>query len=195
VVTDRDVQHELGVRELDGALRETRGDFFYDAEFAYPTKNGRELRRRFDHHVVLRSDGSASVSTTLTIRNSTGLGHPFQSYLALYGPAGATLGVESDAPSAMEAPLGGHPAAAFVRFAPADGTVSVHVTWEVPGLLQRRRDGSLIYRLTWRPIPAHRGDVLHLRVTPPAGWRWKSKPPPERSRPRRDLRGAWVLER
>jgi hypothetical protein len=182
-------------RGWDGSLPRTRGDFFYDSEFSYPAKNGRELRRRFDRRVLLRADGSAEVTTTITIRNANRLGYPYRSYTTLYGPAGGRLVASSHPPVATEAPIAGHPAAGWVLAADAWGTTMVRAVWEAPALLVRRPDGTLVYRLTWMRVPLHDGDVLRLHVTPPAGWRWTHHGPPSVSHLRRDLRGAWSLTR
>jgi hypothetical protein len=189
------VQRTVIARGWDGSLPRTRGDFFYDGEFSYPAKNGRELRRRFEHDVRLRGDGSARISTTITIRNSNRLGYPYNSYTTLYGPAGARLAAGSDPPIAAESPIAGHPAAGWLLRAVAWGSTSVRVVWDVPHLLHRRPDGKLVYRLVWMRVPLHRGDVLRLHVTPPRGWRWAHRGPPRVSRLRRDLRGAWALTR
>jgi len=190
---DRDVRRALARRRWDGALPRVRGDFFYAAEFAYPTKNGRDLRRRFDHDVALRADGSARVTTTVTIHNASRLGYPLQTYIAIYGPAGALPGPGPDQPVAVEAPVAGHPAVGWLRFAAPWQSARVRVVWEVPRMLVRGRDGKPAYRLLWRRIPAHRGDVLHLRVTLPAGWRWAGAAPPRTSALRRDVDGQWEM--
>ncbi len=186
-------QRTIAARGWDGSLPRTRGDFFYDSEFSYPAKNGRELRRTFDHRVDLRADASAEITTTITIRNANKLGYPYRSYTTLYGPAGGRLVASSHPPIALETPIAGHPAAGWVLAADAWGTTTVRVVWEVPGLLVRRPDGRLVYRLTWKRVPLHSGDLLRLRVTPPAGWRWTHRGPPAVDHQRRDLHGAWSL--
>ena len=186
-------QRTIAARGWEGSLPRTRGDFFYDSEFSYPAKNGRELRRTFDHRVDLRADGSAEITTTITIRNANKLGYPYRSYTTLYGPAGGRLVAGSHPPIASEKPIAGHPAAGWVLAADAWGTTTVRVVREVPDLLVRRPDGRLVYRLTWKRVPLHDGDLLRLRVTPPAGWRWTHRGPPAINHLRRDLRGSWSL--
>lgn len=191
---DDAVRRVLAEHRWDGALPRWRGDFFHDAEFAYPTKGGRGITRRFVHDVVLRGDGSAQITTTITITSASER-WPLRTWLAVYGPAGAVLSARSDPAYAPERPVAGHPAAGWLRFAPPGGTTTLRVAWDVPRLLTRRRDGALVYRLLWRRIAAHEGDELALRVTPPPGWRWAGAAPPAASRLRRDLRGAWALIR
>jgi hypothetical protein len=193
--SDANVQRMLVERGWNGALPDVRGDFFYDAEFSYPTKNGRRLRRLFEHVVELRGDGSARVTTTITIRNSNPLGYPYEAYLTLYGPRGARLSTRADTPIGSEPAIRGHPAVAWLRFAQPWGTTTVRAAWNVPRLLIRRRDGTLVYRLTWLRVPAHSGDRLRLRVVPPAGWRWARHAPPTHSRLPHDMHGSWTLTR
>src|SRR5207237_10831259 len=88
----RIIQHALTERAWDGALPEVSGDFFYEGEFEYTAKNGRGLHRTFDHDVVLHADGSAEITTKVTIANtlppsSSGLLNidPL-SFVTLYGP-------------------------------------------------------------------------------------------------------------
>lgn len=190
---DPAVQRALVARGWDGTLPAVRGDFLYDSEFSAAAKNGRDLRRRFDHRVVLHADGSARVTTTITVRNASRLGYPYRSYIVLYGPRGARLLRGSEPPIAAERPLAGHPAAGWLRGAIAWSTASLRVVWDVPHMLVRRRDGSFVYRLTFMRVAAHRGDRLRLRVVAPRGWRWAHRGPRERWRLDRDVRGAWRL--
>ena len=62
--TDAEVARVLADRGWDGSVPVTTGDFVYPAEFEYAAKHGRELRRTYDHHVALRPDGSARITTT-----------------------------------------------------------------------------------------------------------------------------------
>jgi hypothetical protein len=187
------VRRALSAHRWDGALPDVGGDFFYDAEFSDPTKNGRELTRHFEHDVVLHADRSARITTTITYANDNRLEYPFQSYIALYGPRGARLGPNSDEPSALERAVARHPAAGWYRFAAPWGETSLRVVWDVPDLLGRR-GGTLEYRLWWMHVAAHRGDTLRLNVTPPPGWTWAGSPPPGERPLARDLRGGWRLK-
>ena len=199
--TDPEVQRVLGHRRWDATLPGVDGDFFYNAEFAYKAKNGRGIRRTFDHTVTVRSDGSALVKTRVTIRNTL----PFsqtgrynvdtQSYITVYGPRGARLHDSSDPPYADEGRLSGHPAAGWDRAAPPLGETSFTVAWDAPGLVVRGEDGEREYRLWWMAVPGHRGDVLRLRVELPRGWRWSGPAPPEAVNLDKDLVGAWEIRR
>jgi hypothetical protein len=192
---DPTIQRVLREHGWDGAIAPARGDFFFDGEFAYAVKTARGLRRTFDHDVVLRADGSARVATTITVANTQSDGMDFNSYMTLYGPAGAVLHPDSDPPTGVEPQISGHPAAGWLRQVPKWGTTRLRVVWEVPRLLIRRAPGRFVYRLRWMRIAAHHGDVLRLRVTPPPGWRWAGKAP-RRTRPLdRDVRAAWSLVR
>ncbi|MEY2441346.1 MAG: hypothetical protein QOJ46_772 [bacterium] len=184
----------LRARRWDGAVPAVSGDYAYDGEFQYAVKNGQGLHRRFDHDVELHADGSARITTTVTVANTLSNGMDSYSYMTLYGPRGATLLPESDPPTGGEPSIAGHPAAGWLRDAPSWGTASLRVIWQVPDLLIRR-DRRLIYKLLWMHIPAHRGDVLNLRVTPPRGWRWATRPPPATHRLSADVQGAWSLTR
>ena len=194
--SDRPVQRALAERGWAGTLPAVRGDFFYDAEFSYPAKNGRELRRTYGHDVELRADGSARVATTVQIRNANRLGYPLSTYATLYGPTGARLDrTYSDVPTGTEPAIGGHPGAGWLLAARAWGTTGMRVAWNVPRLLARRPDGTLEYRLTWLRVAAHAGDILRLTVAPPPGWHWKGSAPPRTIPLRRDVRRTWVLGR
>jgi hypothetical protein len=192
--SDRALARVLRARRWDGAVPAVSGDYFYDGEFQYAVKNGQGLHRRFHHDVELHADGSARIVTTVTVANTRSDGMDSYSYMTLYGPRGATLLAESDPPTGLERTIAGHPAAGWLRMARAWGTTSLRAVWQVPKLLVRRR-GRLVYRLLWMHIPAHRGDVLELRVTPPRGWRWAVHPPPATRRLTADVRGAWSLTR
>jgi hypothetical protein len=191
------VQRAVSDRRWAGALPTTAGDFFYDSEFAYAAKNGRGLRRTFDHVVTLQPDGSGRVTTTVTIADT----QPFSptsnidslSYLTLYGPAGATLVSSSRPPDASEPPLSGHPAEGWDLSAPPLGTTTLTFTWSVPRLAIRQADGSWHFQLQWLPLPAHAGDTLRLRVDVPSGWTWKGSRPPAVIPLDHDVVGTWVL--
>lgn len=194
---DTGVARALAERGWDGTLPAAAGDFFADAEFEYMAKNGRGLRRTYDHHVVLHRDGSAMVTTTVTIANT----RPFSagglqnldsaSYIALYGPHGATLDPASDPPVSDEAPVAGHPASGWLRSAEPLRTTTLTVVWRVPHLAERRPDGRWTYALHWMRVPAHAGDRLRLRVDLPPGWHWERGAPPARSKLDADVVGAW----
>ena len=196
--SDDDVATALALREWDGVLPQAPGDFFYQGDFAYVSKNGRGLRRTYDHLVELRPDGSGRVTTEVTIANT----EPFEkslnvdsfSYVALYGPEGAVLdGEASDVADAAEAPLSGHPGAGWLLAAKPLGETRVRVAWDVPELARPRGDGTWEYRLRWMTLPVSTGDILNLRVQAPEGWQWRGPAPPERVELVDELVGSWVL--
>jgi len=197
---DADVQTALRARSWDGVLPVTSGDFFYDGEFAYAAKNGRGLQRTFDHRVALQPDGSAKVTTTVTIANTepanqTGFYNVDSlSYLTLYGPAGATFATSSISPDTEEPTVSGHPAMGWDLSAPPQGTTTLTYSWSVPGLAVRQADGTWRYQLVWMRLPGHTGDTLHLQVDVPQGWAWKGPPPPSTVALTRDFAGSWTLE-
>jgi hypothetical protein len=177
--TDAEVRQALARRGWDGALPATDGDFLAVGEFEYAAKNGRGLRRTIDHVVDLAADGSARVTTRVTIANTAPPGRfnvDSQSYVTIYGPAGGTLARGSDKPDATEPDLGGHPAAGWLRAAAPGKVTVIDLGWTVPGLLVREGDGWR-YRLRVLPTPGHSGDVLHLTVHVPPGWRWTGRSP------------------
>lgn len=195
---DDDVATAAARREWDGALPEAEGDFFYEADFEYVAKNGRGLRRTFDHDVEVRPDGSARIITDITIANT----EPFDerlnidsfSYVSVYGPQGAVLDeTASDEPVALEAPLSGHPGAGWLIAAEPLSEAALRVVWDVPQLIVPQTDGTWAYRLRWMGLPAHTGDVLNLKVRLPPGWRWRGSAPPERFDLVDEVQGSWVL--
>jgi hypothetical protein len=191
------VRRAVTDRRWAGVLPATGGDFFYDSEFAYVAKNGRGLKRTFDHVVTLQPDGSGRVTTTVTIANT----EPFSpatnldslSYLTFYGPAGATLVSSSASPDASEPSLSDHPATGWDLSAPPLGTTRLTFTWSVPKLIVRQPDGTLEYQLSWLRLPGHTGDTVHLRVDIPAGWKWKGPAPPAAVPLDHDVIGSWTL--
>jgi hypothetical protein len=195
---DPAVEAALADRAWDGAFpRRDAGDFFYDAEFSYAAKNGRRLRRVYDHRVALRPDGSALVTTTLTITNTEGPGpqNPSSlSYITLYGPNGGVLDSSGDAPDVEENPVAGHPAAGWYRAAAPLGTTTVTVVWNAPAVAVRQEDGSWSYGLWWMHLPDHGGDGVNLRVDLPSGWRWKGSRPPAQFPLDRDIVGTWRID-
>lgn len=191
---------QTALRELgwDGSFPTAQGDFYADAEFALASKNGRALRRTFDHSVSLSADGSGASDTVMLLRNTMpyrpGINIDSSAYLTPYGPRGALLDPASDKPDGNEPPLAGHPTAGWLRAALPLGTTGLHVRWQAPELAVRRPDGSWDYRLTWLPTPGHRGDVLNLSVTLPEGARWIGAPPPQRVTLYGPFRGEWRFE-
>ncbi|MDQ1710864.1 MAG: hypothetical protein QOE45_314 [Frankiaceae bacterium] len=177
--TDPEVQRALATRGWDGALPRTDGDFLALSEFAYAAKNGRGLRRTVDHTVDLAADGSARVTTRVTIANTAPAGPlniDSQSYITIYGPAGGTLATSADKPDATEPDLAGHPAAGWLRAAKPGATTVIDLGWTVPQLLVTEgRDRR--YQLLVVPTPGHTGDVLHLTVHLPPGWAWRDRKP------------------
>jgi hypothetical protein len=194
--SDEKVRQALASRAWDGVLPETTGDFFYNGEFSYETKAGRALRRDFDHHVELRADGSARVTTVMTITNTRDRG-PLNvgslSYVTIYGPAGAELDPSSDKPAGTEPAVGGHPAHGWFLNAPPLGRATLKVVWEVRNLAPRESGGTRQYSLRWLRVPDHTGDVLNLRVDLPKGWQWKDVAPPSRIDLSQDLKGTWSI--
>ncbi|MGH9920809.1 MAG: hypothetical protein ACRD6W_18315, partial [Nitrososphaerales archaeon] len=171
--------HDYG---WDQAMPRASGDFFSDSEFEFQAQNGTDLHRVFDHTVVLQSDGAATATTAMTIENTApaskvNFGSP--AYIVAYGPEGARVGKGSDASFyAYEPSVNGHPAADWLQGAPPLGHITQTVVWNFRNALQPLGHGLWAYRLQWRPLPAHRGDVLRLHVELPEGWRWVGKGPP-----------------
>jgi hypothetical protein len=193
---DDPVSTALADRRWDGTLPATRGDFFYDSEFAYATKNGRGLHRLFDHAVTLEPDGSARVTTTVNITDTESPGainSDSLSYLTFYGPTGARFVNSSLPPDAWEPPLSDHPAAGWDLAALPLETTSVTFTWSVPHLLVRESDGTWRFQLWWMHVPDHDSDTLQLRVYIPPGWRWQGPPPPATFSLSRDVVASWAL--
>jgi len=194
--TDPAVQDEVAARRWDGILPATSGDFFADAEFEYAAKNARGIKRTYDHKVALRPDGSAHITTKLTISNTQPArrSNPDSlSYVTLYGPAGATLGEGGDEPTSREPDLNGHPAAGWIRSAPPQGSTTVTVEWDAPDVAHRLPDGTWAYGLYWTKVFDHLGDKLNLEVDLPPGWRWKGPGPPAHTDLDTDLVGVWRL--
>ncbi len=197
--TDPQVQSTLSRRAWDGAFPQVQGDFFYNAEFAYASKSGRGIRRTVDHRVRLRPDGSARITSTITITNTDppdpvnnpgGLG-----YITLYGPAGAVLDpLASDPFSRTEPALAGHPAAGWFRDAAASGgQTTLTVVWDAPAVARPLKDGSRMYDLRWLHLPDHMGDKVNLSVELPPGWRWEGAEPPAQFSLDQDFTGSWHL--
>ncbi len=196
--SDPEVQAVLAERGWDGVLPEARGDFFYNGEFSYGAKFNRVLGRTFDHHVQLRDDGSARITTTIHYENprpASRLNVGSLSYVTLYGPAGARIHESSDPPVSPEPAISGHPAAGWFVNAPPLGRATLRVAWEVDDLLEDVGGGARSYSLTWLKVPDHTGDVLNLRVAPPPGWRWHGEGPPAQVELDRDFSGSWSLVR
>jgi hypothetical protein len=195
-----EVQSVVDLFGWDGRFIGADGDFVGVSEFEYAAKNGRALRRTYDHHVVLRSDGSGTVDMTVTVSDPAPFDPIFnvnsQSYVVLYGPRRALLANGTRATDAEEPNLAGHPAAGWLLAATPGGTDTSRVVWEVPdGLLARGSDGSMRYSLTWWHLPAHTGDIVHLRVDPPEGWRWAHSAPPSVIQLKDRYQGSWQLVR
>jgi len=196
---DDGVARSLQRHGWDGTLPATEGDFFFEGDFEFAAKNGRDIRRTYDHRVELRQDGSGRVTTTVTIANGQAPGPEATdslSYITLYGPSGAVLDeAASDPIEEREPARGGHPAAGWVRGAAPQDATTLTVTWDVPELLRRDEGGSWSYELTWMPLPGHQGDIVNLAVTLPEGWRWAGDPPPQQVvLGDRALEGAWALD-
>jgi hypothetical protein len=196
--TDPLVQRTLADRGWDGAFPATGGDFVYNSEFQYVAKNGRGIRRTYDHHVVLRADGGARITTTLTVTNTLPpdpLNASTLAYMTLYGPRGAVLDqAASDAFGFKEPTLAGHPAYGWFRAAaPSGGQTTLKVVWDVPRLAEQVGNGAWEYSLHWLHLPDHKGDVVNLAVELPPAWRWAGEPPPAQFSLDRTMRGTWRL--
>jgi hypothetical protein len=193
---DQAVQSTLDQRGWNGVLPATDGDFFYDSEFEYAAKNGGGLKRTFDEQVSLRADGSARITTTLTINNTEApspVNNDVLTYYTLYGPTGAVLDpVASDPPFSLEPALAGHPAAGWFRTVAPNSTGTIKVVWDVPGLGQRRSDGSWQYALNFQHIVDNTGDVLNLKVDLPADAHWDGKAPLTQANLDKDIIGTWI---
>ncbi len=197
--TDAEVARVLAGRGWDGSVPATTGDFVYPAEFEYAAKQGRKLKRTYDHHVVLRPDGSARVTTTARVLNPAAPDPTYNppetlAYVTMYGPAGGVFSRESDPFGVPEPSVAGHPGYGWFRTLVPGGEVTVTVTWDVPALAVARPDGTWDYSLLWMRLPDHTGDVLNLSFELPRGWSWKGKPPPTQQSLDRDFRGTWLLE-
>jgi hypothetical protein len=196
--TDPQVASTLAERRWDGAFPSSRGDFFFNSEFAYVSKNGRGIRRTYDHDVVLRADGSGRVTTTLTVTNTlppSPLNLSTLAYLTLYGPEGGVFDqAASDGLSFKEPDLAGHRAVGWYRAAaPGGGQATLKVTWDVPGLAQKVGNRAWEYSLLWRHLPDHKGDVVNLSFELPVSWAWKGEPPPSQFSLDQEFRGTWRL--
>jgi hypothetical protein len=197
--TDEVVAQALANRNWDGTLPEVEGDFFYNGEWSYAAKFNRGIRRTFDHHVQLRDDGSARITTTMVVANTRerSLFNPGTlSYVTLYGPAGAVLDpAASDPPVSEEPAVAGHPGWGWFVNAPPLGRVTLRATWTAEDITRPGPGGARDYSLTFLGVPDHTGDVLNLRVEPPPGWRWQGDPPPAQFSLDDDVRGSWRLVR
>jgi hypothetical protein len=189
----------LADRSWDGAFPAHRGDFFFNAEFAYITKNGRGIRRVYDHHVELRPDGGARVTTELTLTNTLPP-HPLYNasslaYMTVYGPEGAVLDQGASDPFGFPEPaIAGHPATGWFKAAgPAGGQVTLKVVWDVPSLLELGGDSEWAYNLRWMHVPDHTGDIVNLTVALPPAWRWDGGPPPGQFSLDQEFAGTWKL--
>nr|MDQ6909539.1 DUF4012 domain-containing protein [Actinomycetota bacterium] len=193
---DPGLEAELARRRWDGAFPATRGDFFAAGEFAYTSKNGKGLRRTYDHLVSLRPDGSARITTTMTIENTKPAGilnRDSLSYITVYGPSGGVLAKDGDDPGVPESELAGHPAFAWFRAAEPLGQTTLKVAWDAPDVAHKNPDGSWVYGLWFRRIVDHSGDVLNLKVDLPPGWRWRDQAPPARVDLNRDVIETWAI--
>ncbi|MDQ4069467.1 MAG: DUF4012 domain-containing protein, partial [Actinomycetota bacterium] len=193
------VARVLADRGWDGAFPATDGDFFYNSEFQYIAKNGRGIRRVYDHHVALRADGGARVTTSLTLTNTLPpdpvTNASTLTYMTVYGPEGAVLDQAASDPFGFKEPaLSGHPATGWFRAAaPSGGQTTLKVVWDVPRLAKQVGNGSWEYSLRWLHLPDHTGDVVNLRVDLPSTWRWAGAPPPAQFSLDQEMAGVWRL--
>jgi len=197
---DPQVAGVLRERAWDGAFVPTTGDFFFNSEFEYVAKNGRGIRRAYDHQVVVNPDGSARVTTHLTVTDTEAYNPTTNvstlAYMTIYGPQGAALDPNaSDAFPFKEPAVAGHPGVGWFRAAqPGGGQTTLNLTWNVPGLLQRDAAGKWVYSLSWRNLPDHAGDVVNLSVVLPAGWTWAAGPPPAQFPLDQEMTGSWAIK-
>ena len=196
--SDGEVSSVLSARRWDSALPDVAGDFVYPAEFEYAAKNGRSLRRTYQHQVTLRPDGSGRVTTSVRITNPNPL-DPFANpagvltFVTLYGPQGATVAEGSDPLSLTEPEVAGHPARGWFRPLNPESETTVTVVWDVPRLATQRPDGTWVYSLLWMRLPDHTGDVLQLGFDLPDGWQWADEAPPTQVALDHDVSGTWAL--
>jgi hypothetical protein len=196
---DPQVASVLAERKWDGAFPAHAGDFYFNSEFEYAAKNGRGIRRSYDHRVKIGPDGSGRVTTTLTLTNTEppdpALNNSTLAYHTVYGPEGGVLDITaSDAFSFKEPVLAGHPAAGwFKAAAPSGGQTTLTVTWDVRELVKQRPDGDWEYSLRWRNLPDHTGDVVNLSFELPPKWRWVGAPPPTQFSLDTEMIGTWRL--
>jgi hypothetical protein len=193
---DRSVALATAERRWDGVLPAGEGDFFYDAEFSFGSKAGRYLKRPFDHHVKLNEDGSAVVTTKVSVFNpipKDNVNLSFMVYAVMYGPADAVFSTKStNVINAREPHMSGHPGAGFFLDPQTNESDSVTVVWSVPRLGIDRGDGTWNYDLRFMHIPDHTGDVLNLRVELPKGWKWRGAAPPKTTALDKDFVGSWA---
>ncbi len=186
----------LAQRRWDGSVPTREGDFVLPTEFEYANKNGRELRRTYEHHVVVNADGSARVTTVLTLVNPdppSTQNLEAVTYIAMYGPTGAVLEDGSDPLAIPEIEVSGHPGVAWFRPMSPQSTTTVTVVWRVPNLIEATADGDRVYSLLWMRHPDHTGDVLKLTVDLPPGWHWAKAAPPAEVSLDKDLVGSWPI--
>ena len=131
-------------------------------------------RRTYYHDVQLDADGSALITTRVTIRNT---GEPGRfnksslSYLSMYGLRERSSTRRPAIRPSLNPRSPGHPAAGWFRQAPPGDETSATVTWEAPANTRPVTD-DMGDTLTWTWVPVHSGDVLNLDVRPPDGWEW-----------------------
>jgi hypothetical protein len=195
---DPSVQRDITALGWSGAYPNQPGDFYADAEFEYGAKNGHALQRTFTHTVRLKADGSGTAMTTMRLRNTAPYARYYNvdslSYITPYGPVGGTL-TGADKPDSSEPSLWNHPSIGYLRAAQPLGSTKLTVGWHAPYLARPRTDGTLLYTLQFRGQPGHTGDILHLNVTPPAGWHWAGKSPPSTVHLAGTFNGSWLLRR
>jgi hypothetical protein len=181
-----------------GALPATVGDFYAEAEFAFASKNGSDLRRTFTHVVDLRADGSGTATTTTVVRDTApfkggGINEPTYSYFTPYGPRFSTSLTATPTAARREPSLAGHPSAGWLLPIRPLRSTTLRVSWDSQVLARPMTDGSLQYRLEFRGQPAHDGDILRLVVHPPSGWDWVGRRPPSVIHVTSEFIGTWRM--
>jgi hypothetical protein len=198
--SDPIVARSLTERHWDGSFRTRTGDFFFNSEFEYSAKNGRGIRRVYDHHVSIAQDGSARITTKATITNTEppdviGNSAGTLAYHTIYGPKGALLDEAASDPLPMKEPaLADHPAVGWFRAAaPSGGQTTLTVVWNARDIAVPQKDGLWRYELRWPHLPDHFGDVVNLTFDLPVGWTWTSASPPPQFSLDQEFSGSWLL--
>jgi len=195
---DAQVEKTLADRHWDGAFPAQAGDFVFNSEFAYASKNGHGIRRTYDHHVAVNPDGTARITTTVTITDpapADPMNNGTLAYLTMYGPEGATVDLNASDPFGFKEPdVADHPAMGWFRAAqPGGGTTTLKVVWNSLGAVRQDKNGLWRYDLRWLHLPDHVGDTVDLSFDLPAGWSWKGPPPPSRFTLDQEFSGSWRL--
>ena len=180
-------QRDVTALGVSGAFAPSGGDFL---RVAVQNQAGNKLdyfmERTVKHAVRLRTDGSAELETTLTVRNAVPLDQPpyvlggpdlgvglargeYQGFLGVFGPEKARL-VRWDAGGGVlqigeEA---GYPTFRTLVRIPAGETKTVRFTSRIARFPTDWRSGHL--HLVFQPQALVRPDHVEVSVTAPPGW-------------------------